>query len=65
MDSRKLAKNVRAGNHRKTIRHLQYCRLFIYTVKFADPLESHTFSLGVLYDNEYRKLQHKYGFRWG
>lgn len=36
-----------------------------YTVKFAELLESHTFLSALLYDNEYRKLQHKYGFRWG
>ncbi|KAL9962934.1 hypothetical protein ACROYT_G032089 [Oculina patagonica] len=33
-----------------------------YTVKFAELLESHTFLSALLYDNEYRKLQHKYGF---
>ena len=35
-----------------------------YTVKFAELLEQHTLSSVVLYRNEYRKLQHKYGFRW-
>ena len=31
-----------------------------YTVTFAE-----RFPVVVVYDNEYRKLQHKYGFRWG
>ena len=35
-----------------------------YTVKFAELLESHTLSSAIAYDNEYRKLQSKYGFRW-
>ena len=36
-----------------------------YTVKVAELLESHTLASVVVYDNEYRKLQHQYGFRWG
>ena len=36
-----------------------------YTVKVAELLESHTLVSVVMYDNEYRKLQHQYGFRWG
>lgn len=36
-----------------------------YTVKVAELLESHTLASVVIYDNEYRKLQHQYGFRWG
>ena len=36
-----------------------------YTVKFSELLESHTLTSVMLYDNEYRKLQNKYGFRWG
>ncbi|KAK3753557.1 hypothetical protein QZH41_001658 [Actinostola sp. cb2023] len=36
-----------------------------YTVKVAELLESHILNSVVLYDNEYRKLQHKFGFRWG
>ena len=36
-----------------------------YTVKFAELLESHTLASVVAYDNEYRKLQCEYGFRWG
>ena len=36
-----------------------------YTVRIAEPLESHTLASVVLYDNEYRKLQNTYGFRWG
>ena len=38
---------------------------FAYTVKFAELLESHTLASAIAYDNEYRKLQCKYGFRWG
>ena len=36
-----------------------------YTTKVAELLESHTLVSVVMYDNEYRKLQHQYGFRWG
>ena len=36
-----------------------------YTVKVAELLESHTLASVVIYDNEYRKLHHQYGFRWG
>ena len=36
-----------------------------YTVKFAELLESHTLASVVAYNNEYRKLQCEYGFRWG
>ena len=36
-----------------------------YTVKVAELLESHTLVSVVTYDNEYCKLQHQYGFRWG
>ena len=36
-----------------------------YTVKVAELLESHTLASVVIYDNEYRKLQHQYRFRWG
>jgi len=36
-----------------------------YTVKVAELLESHILNSVILYDNEYRKLQHKFGFRWG
>lgn len=36
-----------------------------YTVKFAELLETHTLASAIAYDNEYRKLQSKYGFRWG
>jgi len=36
-----------------------------YTVKCKELSEGHMFSSVVLYDNEYRKLQHNYGFRWG
>ena len=36
-----------------------------YTVKFAELLESHTLASALMYDNEYRKLQCEYGFRWG
>ena len=35
-----------------------------YTVKVAELLETHTLVSVVMYDNEYRKLQHQYGFRW-
>lgn len=35
-----------------------------YTVKVAELLESHTLASVVIYDNEYHKLQHQYGFRW-
>ncbi|PFX23981.1 hypothetical protein AWC38_SpisGene11448 [Stylophora pistillata] len=34
-----------------------------YTVKVAELLESHTLTSVVIYDNEYRKLQHQYRFR--
>ena len=34
-------------------------------VKFAELLESHTLASAIIYDNEYRKLQCEYGFRWG
>ena len=36
-----------------------------YTVKVAELLESHTLASVVIYENEYRKLQHQYGFHWG
>ena len=36
-----------------------------YTVKVAELLESHTLASVVVYDNEYCKLQHQYGFHWG
>ena len=36
-----------------------------YTIKFAELLESHTLASALAYDNEYRKLQCEYGFRWG
>ena len=36
-----------------------------YTVKVAELLESHTLISVLQYDNEYRKLQHKFSFRWG
>lgn len=36
-----------------------------YTVKFAELLENHTLASAIMYDNEYRKLQCEYGFRWG
>ena len=36
-----------------------------YTVKVAELLESHTLASAVIYDNEHRKLQHQYEFRWG
>jgi len=36
-----------------------------YTVKVAELLKSHTLASVVVYNNEYRKLQHQYGFRWG
>ena len=36
-----------------------------YTVKVAELLETHTPVSVVMYDNEYRILQHQYGFRWG
>jgi len=35
-----------------------------YTIKFAELLESHTLASALAYDNEYRKLQCEYGFRW-
>ena len=35
-----------------------------YTVKVAELLETHTLVSVVMYDNEYRKFQHQYGFRW-
>ena len=36
-----------------------------YTIKFAELFESHTLASALAYDNEYRKLQCEYGFRWG
>jgi len=36
-----------------------------YTVKVAELLGYHTLASVVMYDNEYRKLQHHYGFCWG
>ena len=36
-----------------------------HMVKFAELLESHTLASVLAYDNEYRKLQCEYGFRWG
>ena len=36
-----------------------------YTIKFAELLESHTLVSTLAYDDEYRKLQCEYGFRWG
>ena len=35
-----------------------------YTLKVAELLECHTVASVVIYDNEYRKLQHQYAFRW-
>lgn len=43
----------------------QIANYLSYTVKVAELLESHTFTSVVIYDNEYWKLQHQYGFRWG
>ena len=36
-----------------------------YAVKVVELLETHTLVSFVTYNNEYRNLQHQYGFRWG
>lgn len=36
-----------------------------YIVKVSELIEEHTWQSVILYDNEYRKLQHRHGFRWG
>ena len=36
-----------------------------YMVKIAELIEDHTWQSVILYDNEYRKLQHRHQFRWG
>ena len=36
---------------------------WVYTVKIAELLETRSPALLIVYDNEYRKLQSKYGFR--
>ena len=36
-----------------------------YTVKISELLESYTLISVLYYDDQYRKLQHEYNFRWG
>ena len=36
-----------------------------YTVKIAELMETFTWPSVIQYDNEYRKRQFQYGFRWG
>jgi len=36
-----------------------------YIAKVLELIEEHTWQSVILYDNEYRKLQHRHGFRWG
>ena len=43
----------------------QIANYLSYTVKVAELLKPHTLASVVVYDNEYRQLQHQYGFRWG
>ena len=43
----------------------QIANYLVYLVKVAELLASHTLASVVVYDNEYRKLQHQYGFHWG
>ena len=36
-----------------------------YTVKIVESIETFTWPIVIQYDNEYRKRQFQYGFRWG
>ena len=36
-----------------------------YIAKVSELIEEHALQSVILYDSEYRKLQHRHGFRWG
>ena len=55
--------NVRLVQNRMEMGALQ--DYLAYTVKISELIEDHTWQSVILYDNEYRKLQHRHQFRWG
>ena len=59
----KIMDRLIASDRLKTINDIS--NYLSYTVKIGELIETFTWVSVLQYDNEYRKLQFEYGFRWG